>query len=163
MPSVRREKKKKIGFWAKKSEPVEAMTNRLNWLRYQSIDYTFLVEFWSRDAKNLLSLSVAFLFRSGNMSSRSRFGQGLTVTYHAFNAQRLVNQSTPNLIDWGCFLAFWLSTLETYKLRAPLHLWAGVPCIYLFTYLFLPQKLSFFLWCIKPSFAYSLMYPCDSS
>ena len=94
----------------------------------------------------------------------SSTNRGLTVTCHTFITQQLVNRSIPSLTDRGCFLAFWLPRLETYKLRAPLHLWVREQhCIYLFTYLFLTKKLSFFSWCIKSPFAYSLVHPCDSS
>ena len=123
-----------MGFWAKKGEPVEVVAKGLNRLGYRSINYTFPIKFQSRDAKNLFSLPIAFLSRSRDMSSRLRFDWGLTVTCHAFNAQRLVNRLTPNSIDQGCFLAFWLPMVETYKLRATLHLWVREH-LHLFVYL----------------------------
>ena len=65
---------------------------------------------------------------------RSRSGRGLTIVCHAFNAQQLVNRSTPSSTGRGYFLAFWLSRLETYKLRASLHLWVKKH-LHLFIYL----------------------------
>ena len=48
--------------------------------------------------------------------------------------QWLVNRSTPISTNQGCFLVFWLSRLETYKVRAPLHLWEREN-LYLFVHL----------------------------
>ena len=114
---------------------VEVVANRLNRLGYRSTNYTFPIEVWSRDVKNIFSFSVAFLSWLRDMSSGSRSSRDIRVTYHAFNTQRLVNRSTPNLIGQDCFLTFWLLRLETYKLRVPLHLWARVH-LHLFIYIF---------------------------
>ena len=64
----KKEIKEKV-FGAKKVQPVEAMVNRLNRLRNQSIGCARPIEDQSRDAKKFLSLLVAF-------SSRSRFDLG---------------------------------------------------------------------------------------
>ena len=78
-------------------------------LGYWSIDYTFLVEVGSRDAKNLLSSNnLAFPIKGYAFIVKvwSKFDRELTVTYHTFIAQRLVNQSTPSSTGQGYFLAF---------------------------------------------------------
>ena len=69
------------------------MANQLNLLRNRSTDYGRPVEDQSREAKKFLFLLVAF-------SSRSKEARPDEVTF--------------------CY--FWLLSLETYKLIAPLHL-----------------------------------------
>ena len=58
----------------------------------------------------------------------------VTITCQALNAQTTSESSTLSSTDWGCFLVFWLSRLETYILRAPLHLWVREH-LHLFIYL----------------------------
>ena len=48
----------------KKGELVKAVANWLNRLGYQSTRYAFPVKVQLRDAKNILSLPIAFLSRS---------------------------------------------------------------------------------------------------
>ena len=86
---MKQKDQKKIGFWVKNDESVEALANRLNQLGYWLTDYSFPIEVRSRDTKNLLSLLVVFL-------SRSR----VTTTCQAFNAPTASEPVDPQL-DWS--------------------------------------------------------------
>ena len=69
---------------------------------------------------NSLAFSIeGYVF---SIEVQSSTGQNLTITWHAFIVQRLVNQLTPISTSWGYFLEFWLSRLENYKLTVSLHL-----------------------------------------
>ena len=104
MPKCWKQKdQKKIGFWAKNGEPIEALTN---WLRYWSTCYSFPIEVQLR----------------------------VTVTCQALNAPMVNEPVDPQLDRSMLFLVFWLTMLETYKLRAPLHLWVREH-LHLFVYL----------------------------
>ncbi|RVW88995.1 Starch synthase 1, chloroplastic/amyloplastic [Vitis vinifera] len=78
-------------------EDVQLVTlaNRLNQLGYRSTGYS-LVEVQSRDAKNTLSLPVAFLSRSRDLSSQSK----VTVTCQALNAPTVSEPINPQL-NWS--------------------------------------------------------------
>ena len=67
---------KKKDFRAKNGESVEALANRLNWLRYWLTGYTFPIEVWSRDAKKFISLLVSLHFQSKDMPSQSMTDRG---------------------------------------------------------------------------------------
>ena len=88
------------------------------------------VERW----KNLLSLPIAFLSQSRDLPSWLRSDRGYQSPAKHLMLQRLVNRLTPSSTDQGCFLVFWFPMLETYKLRAPLHLWIREH-LHLFVYL----------------------------
>ena len=157
---MKRTKKKKDRFSGQKwwigqgtsqpAQPIRIPIYRLYLIGWSPIERCIKPSFSS----NSLAFPVEVL------SSTNR---GLTVTCHTFFTQQLVDRSIPSLTDRGCFLAFWLPRLETYKLRTPLHFEQNNTCIYLSTYLFQPKKLLFFFWCIKSPFAYSLVYLCVSS
>nr|CAN73857.1 hypothetical protein VITISV_037898 [Vitis vinifera] len=72
-----RKNHKKIGFWAKNGELIEALASQLNRPGYQSTNYLFLIEVPSRTAKSTLSLLVAFPSQLRYMPSRSTSGRGL--------------------------------------------------------------------------------------
>ena len=93
-----------------------------------------LVERWKKSS--FFSNSLAFLVEGYAFLIEvwSRIGWGLKVTCHTFIAQWLTNRSTPSSTGGDCFLTFWLSRLETYKLRVPLHLWVK-DHLHLFVYL----------------------------
>ena len=103
---------KKKGFRGQKAQPVEAMANRLNWLGNRSTGCPCPVEVRSRDAQDLLSPNsllftvevILFL-----VEVRSRTDRGLTVTRHAFNAQQLVNRSTPSSTSRDCLFGIMAS------------------------------------------------------
>ena len=99
-----------------------------------------------------------------------------------WNWASMIDQTKSDLwwkLDWSYGFGIclnWNSTVETYtgcglgRKQDKTTMWSIVPvrstlntCIYLFTYLFLPQKLSFFLWHIKPPLAYSLVHSYYSS
>ena len=73
----KRKNHKKIGFWAKNGELIEALASQLNRPGYQSTNYLFLIEVPSRTAKSTLSLLVAFPSQLRYMPSRSTSGRGL--------------------------------------------------------------------------------------
>ena len=82
----------------------------------------FPVEVRSRDAQNLLSLPVAFSSRSRFISSRSRscWGNSNLSSIKCSNGQ-WIGQPLARPVE-VTFCCFWLPSLETYKLIAPLHL-----------------------------------------
>ena len=76
--------------------------NRVNWLGYRSTGYSFLVEVRSREAKNTISLPIAFLSQSKDLSSQSR----VTVTCQTLNAPMASEMVNPQLdrsrLLFGC-------------------------------------------------------------
>ncbi|RVW28788.1 hypothetical protein CK203_108262 [Vitis vinifera] len=107
---------------------------RLNWLRLWPTDSTGLNRrpvslVRSRSGrgrhKNLLSLLVAFSSRSSLTLVRSRSCRGpveATITCHALNAPTASDPVDLCSSGRGYFMLFLSPSLETYKLRAPLHL-----------------------------------------
>ena len=115
----------------------------VNWSRHWSIGSTDLgtgqpiTPYKSRSSQEMqkiFSLQIGLHSQSMAMPSQSRSDRGLIVTYHAFIAQWLVNQSTLISTNWGYFLTFLPSRLKTYKLQVLLHLWVREH-LHLFVYL----------------------------
>ena len=124
------------------AQPARVPVNRLHFLgrgpikkgkksSLSSSNLSFPIEGYVFPAEGYVFQVEGYVFL---VEVRSRSGRGLTIVCHAFNAQQLVNRSTPSSTGRGYFLAFWLSRLETYKLRASLHLWVKKH-MHLFIYL----------------------------
>ena len=146
------------------------MPNRLNQLRNRSTGCGRPVEDRSRDVKNLLSPSSllfpveVFLLPVEVRSSTGRGPIKATVTCHALNSPTASEPIYPYLDRTRLpFAIFGLLSLETYKLRAPLHLLIREHLHSKPTYLFLIKKLSFLSLCIKSPLAYPLVHSCLSS
>ena len=109
--------------WTDRGSGQPTQANRLNRLGNRSIGCPCPVEVWSRSAKNTLFHPIASSSRLRFTPSRSRssWGNGNLPSIKCSNGQW-----TDRPLTWPVeapFYCFWLPSLETYKLRAQLHLW----------------------------------------
>ena len=136
---------KNIGFWAKNGELVKALSKPAQLVKVP-------VEVWSRGAKNTLSLPVDFL-------SRSR----VKVTCQALNVPTSSEPISPQLDRLMLLFGFLDPKVRNLQIESStLFMKKRTPA-----FICLPTcsclKSSFFSWCIKSLFAYSLVHIYDSS